>query len=225
MFASSYRWPTQERNQEQLPSQVGKCIPYIDKPANNLSSSESGDPFNFLIRNAHPEESGWYWCSSGDFESGQHVAVLVPTPLPTSATTTSTPSSHSLHVDLSTTQESAPEQMGPLKVYNRFEAKWTERQVNEHYENSIKKCSSGSKDRDLPGGGGDPCAPPLFHPQAAGGPLPEARQAGEESSKYVETSLICNLRALFSVNLYLQIHVTSHIGCHLRFLYDTLLSL
>ena len=193
MFVSSYRWPTQERNQEQLPSQVGKCIPYIDKPANNLSSSESGDPFNFLIRNAHPEESGWYWCSSGDFESGQHVAVLVPTPLPTSATTTNTPSPHSLHVDLSTTQESAPEQMGPLKVYNRFEAKWTERQVNEHYENSIKKCLSGSKDRDLPGGGGDPCAPPLFHPQAAGGPLPEARQAGEESSKYVETSLICSL--------------------------------
>ena len=115
-------------------------MPYIDKPAINLSSSESGDPFNFLIRNAHPEESGWYWCSSGDFESGQHVAVLVPTPLPTSPTTTSTPSPHSLHVDLSTTQESAPEQMGPLKVYNRFEAKWTERQVNGHYENSIRKC-------------------------------------------------------------------------------------
>ena len=114
-------------------------MPYIDKPANNLSSSESGDPFNFLIRNAHPEESGWYWCSSGDFESGQHVAVLVPTPLSTSPTTTSTPSPHSLHVDLSTTQESAPEQMGPLKVYNRFEAKWTERQVNEHNENTIKK--------------------------------------------------------------------------------------
>merc|ERR1712004_330556 len=81
-----------------------------------VAISESGDPFNFLIRNAHPEESGWYWCSSGDFESGQHVAVLVPTPPP-------------LHVDLSTTQESAPEQMGPLKVYNRFEAKWTERQA------------------------------------------------------------------------------------------------
>ena len=83
--------------------------------------------------------------------------------------------------------------MGPLKVYNRFEAKWTERQVNGHYENSIRKCWSGSKDRDLPGSGGDPCAPPLLHPQAAGGPLPEAWQAGEESSKYVETSLICSL--------------------------------
>merc|ERR1711936_200980 len=48
-----------------------------------VAISESGDPFHFLVRNAHPEESGWYWCVSGDFESGQHVAVVMPAP-PTS---------------------------------------------------------------------------------------------------------------------------------------------
>ena len=35
--------------------------------------------------------------------------------------------------------------MGPLKVYNRFEAKWTERQVNEHYENSIRNAYQARK--------------------------------------------------------------------------------
>lgn len=35
---------------------------------------------------------------------------------------------------MSTTEESVQEQMGPLKVYNRFETKWTERQVNQYWK-------------------------------------------------------------------------------------------
>merc|ERR1711990_112526 len=92
-----------------------------------VAISESGDPFNFLIRNAHPEESGWYWCVSGHFESGQHVAVVVPSP-PTPPPTVPAPSPSFLP-EMSATEESLQEQMGPLKVYNRFETKWTERQA------------------------------------------------------------------------------------------------
>merc|ERR1712037_472162 len=94
-----------------------------------VAISESGDPFNFLIRNAHPEESGWYWCVSGDFEFGQHVAVVVPPPPPTSPPPTVPAPLPSFPPQMSTTEESVQEQMGPLKVYNRFETKWTERQA------------------------------------------------------------------------------------------------
>ena len=91
-----------------------------------LISSESGDPFHFLVRNAHPEESGWYWCVSGDFESGQHVAVVMsPPPAPPPTALTASPS---FPPQMSRAEESQ-EPMGPLKVYNRFETKWTERQV------------------------------------------------------------------------------------------------
>merc|ERR1719234_2279482 len=81
--------------------------------SHSLPSTESGDPFNFLIRNAHPEESGWYWCVSGDFESGRHVAVVVPAP-PTSPPTVPAPLP-SFPPEMSTTEDSLQEPMGPLK--------------------------------------------------------------------------------------------------------------
>merc|ERR1711997_452402 len=92
-----------------------------------VAISDSGDPFHFLVRNAHPEESGWYWCVSGDFESGQHVVVIVPPP-PTPPPTVPAPLP-SFPPEMSTIEESLQELMGPLKVYNRFETKRTERQA------------------------------------------------------------------------------------------------
>ena len=48
----------------------------------------------------------------------------------------------------------------------------------------------GSKDWDLPGGGRDPSSSPCLHPQTARGPLPEAWQTGEKSSKHVKICFV-----------------------------------